>query len=177
MKKLSILFFLLAIVSNCKNDDDNLTPLEQLPAATQTGEGSFGCLVNGTPFVETNNFLNAFYQFVNGKYFFRLGSESDENSILDQIIIGSNAAQIEDASEYNLRCNEEGFHYAEISVSDVVLGDENTTCETSFGILKITKLDFTNNIVSGTFEFDVEHPVTKEVIQVREGRFDTLFTE
>ena len=45
------------------------------------------------------------------------------------------------------------------------------------GELKITKLDFTNHIVSGTFWFDIPHPVTGETVQIREGRFDTLFTE
>ena len=45
------------------------------------------------------------------------------------------------------------------------------------GELSITKLDFTNNIVSGTFWFDIEHPVTGETVEIRNGRFDTLFTQ
>ncbi|MFC5981116.1 hypothetical protein [Flavobacterium salmonis] len=44
------------------------------------------------------------------------------------------------------------------------------------GELKITKLDFTNNIVSGTFWFDVKDD--KGVLhQIREGRFDMQFTQ
>ncbi|WP_418651151.1 DUF6252 family protein [Tenacibaculum aestuariivivum] len=45
------------------------------------------------------------------------------------------------------------------------------------GELTITKLDFTNNIVSGKFWFDIEHPTTGEIVEIREGRFDTLFTQ
>jgi len=44
------------------------------------------------------------------------------------------------------------------------------------GELTITKLDFEKNVVSGTFWFDLQHPVTGERIEIREGRFDTLFT-
>jgi hypothetical protein len=45
------------------------------------------------------------------------------------------------------------------------------------GELIITKLDFINNIVSGTFWFDLENPFTGERVEIREGRFDTLFTQ
>ncbi|WP_425413758.1 hypothetical protein [Psychroflexus tropicus] len=41
----------------------------------------------------------------------------------------------------------------------------------------MTKLDTDNQIVSGTFWFDVEHPTTGEVLEIREGRFDMQYTE
>jgi len=44
------------------------------------------------------------------------------------------------------------------------------------GELHITKLDFEKRIVSGTFWFDLKDPKTGERIEIREGRFDTLFT-
>jgi len=44
------------------------------------------------------------------------------------------------------------------------------------GKLTITKLDFEKRIVSGIFWFDLQHPITGERIEIREGRFDTLFT-
>ncbi|MGV7106899.1 hypothetical protein ACUSJC_10190, partial [Flavobacterium sp. U410] len=56
-------------------------------------------------------------------------------------------------------------------------GSGSNTDSQYTGELSITKLDFTNHIVSGTFWFDVQHPVTGERIEIREGRFDTLFTE
>ena len=45
------------------------------------------------------------------------------------------------------------------------------------GNLTITKLDQTNQIVSGTFWFDVEHPISGEIVEVREGRFDMQYTQ
>ena len=52
----------------------------------------------------------------------------------------------------------------------------NTTSITTTGELKITKLDFNKNIVSGTFWFDVKDD--KDVVhQIREGRFDMKFSQ
>jgi len=42
--------------------------------------------------------------------------------------------------------------------------------------MKITKLDHTNGIVSGTFWFDIID-YQGNPHQIREGRFDTLFTQ
>lgn len=175
MKKLCILILLLTIFSSCKNDDDNLTPLEQLPMATQTGQGTFSCLVNGTPFIEIGTFFNCFYQFVNGEYFIGLAAENDKHQILDQIGLASNASEIEENMTYNLACNEPNSHHAEVVLTGLLLGED--TCTSNFGSLTITKLDFANNIVSGTFEFDIIHPNDNSVIQIREGRFYTLFTQ
>uniref|UniRef100_UPI003899E6B3 DUF6252 family protein n=1 Tax=Tenacibaculum tangerinum TaxID=3038772 RepID=UPI003899E6B3 len=45
------------------------------------------------------------------------------------------------------------------------------------GELTITRFDLTNKIVSGTFWFDIKHPTTGATVEIREGRFDTLFTQ
>ena len=52
----------------------------------------------------------------------------------------------------------------------------NYTSNLNTGELKITKLDFTNNIVSGTFWFDVKDN-QNVVHQIRDGRFDMKFTQ
>ena len=53
----------------------------------------------------------------------------------------------------------------------------STTNSQYTGALTITKLDFANNIVSGTFWFDLENPYTGETVEIRDGRFDSLFTQ
>ncbi|WP_372758101.1 hypothetical protein [Mariniflexile sp.] len=72
MKNLLLLFVLFLTLSCCKNDDDNTTnPIDQLPAATQTGEQTFGCLINGEAFLPDtfgSGRPNAFYQLSGGKY-------------------------------------------------------------------------------------------------------------
>ena len=57
----SIFFFL----QSCNNDDDNSSndPIDQLPPATQTGENTFGFLLNGAVINVTNtNNIVAIYQ-------------------------------------------------------------------------------------------------------------------
>ncbi|NIK92307.1 hypothetical protein GZ212_09105 [Mangrovimonas sp. CR14] len=177
--KTQVLFLcsFLFVLLGCNNDDDNTPEINKLPPATQTGAGTFGCLVNGEAFVETGTYFNCYYQYVDGEYYFSISAESDTHDILRQLRIATNQAEIEANNFYTLDCNEPGYHYSEISVANVQIGDENTTCETDYGYLEITKLDFTNHIVSGTFEFDIEHPTTGAIIEIREGRFDTLFTQ
>lgn len=171
-----LLLFALLSIGGCNNDDDNTPEIDKLPPATQTGAGTFGCLVNGEAFVETGTYFNCYYQNVDGEYYFALGAENDSHNIIRQIILGSNAAEIDSNHSYELGCFEiPHSHYGEVSFTNI-MGDY-FTCETDYGYLEITKLDFTSHIVSGTFEFDIEHPTTGEIIKIRDGRFDTLFTQ
>lgn len=74
MKKITrytLLFLSLILLStsSCKDDDDTPTnPVDQLPPATQTGENTFGCLLDGEVFIPSGgtNPLDCVYQFVNG---------------------------------------------------------------------------------------------------------------
>ncbi|WP_338157225.1 hypothetical protein [Avrilella dinanensis] len=43
--------------------------------------------------------------------------------------------------------------------------------------MTITRFDIDEEIVSGTFWFDLENPWTGETIEIREGRFDTHFSQ
>ncbi|MBZ9631725.1 hypothetical protein LB465_13125 [Salegentibacter sp. LM13S] len=172
---LTILTSLILILSiSCSKDESCENPIECLPAKTTTGEGTFGCLVNGKAFVEKNNYFNCYYQFVDDGFYFSLSAE-DENQIISQIIIGSVKSKIEEGEKYNLSENSEGNHYGECSVN---LNEhyDVTTKSGGFGFLEITKFDEEKRIVSGIFEFDIINPETGEIIKIREGRFDTLFT-
>lgn len=51
-----------------------------------------------------------------------------------------------------------------------------TTTPEVTGELTIIKLDFENNIVSGTFWFDAIND-DGEIVEIREGRFDMRFTQ
>ena len=43
------------------------------------------------------------------------------------------------------------------------------------GQLIITKFDIENQIVSGTFWMNLQHPITGDTVKITEGRFDTRF--
>ena len=54
-KNLLILLFATFTLSCCDKDKDNpQNPVDQLPPETQTGKNTFGCLINGEPFVVSN---------------------------------------------------------------------------------------------------------------------------
>ena len=54
-------------------------------------------------------------------------------------------------------------------------GEPSQTNSEYTGEMHITKFDPQNQIVSGTFWFDVKHPVTGKRVEVRNGRFDAVF--
>lgn len=178
MKKLILLFTISLTLSCCNNDDNNNTqnPIDQLPPETQTGENTFGCLLDDEAFIPSGgtNPLDAVYQFVNGGYYFSVqgNRRNSENNLLT-ISIGVLNIELTQGSTYQLIENEDGnatgnFLYSTLS---------NYTSANNSGELTITKLDTENQIVSGTFWFDVLHPLTGEIAEIREGRFDMQYTQ
>jgi len=175
MKKLFLLLLIISTFSACNKDDDND---ETLPEATQTGAGIFACKVNGQSFIDTSGgYFNCFYQNINGEYYF--GIQGINNiEMLTSITIGTTAKIINESEKSQLLENINGNAWAggrfklNINSSQFSNTEDNYT-----GELTITKLDFTNHIVSGAFWFDIKNPYTNETIEIRDGRFDTIFTE
>jgi len=173
MKNL-LLLLLTAFTLSCSNKDDNSCQgIDCLPAATQTGAGTFGCLVNGVPFVDNSGFFNCFYQFVDGEYYFGI---QVEKSITDIVLIGlgSNASNIQLNNTIQLNNDEPQNFYAGINLINLG-GTIKTTNETD-GTIYFTKIDLQNNIVSATFEFTVIDPNTGITYNITKGRFDAHFT-
>ena len=175
MKKLILLLLTTFTLSCCNKDDDKPSnPIDQLPPATQTGAGTFGCLVNGEPFVDNSGFFNCFYQLVDGEYYF--GIRGRKESFINQIGIGSEKKNIDLDINHTLKSQQEGNFYGRISFNcSSCLGA--TTLNENPGVITFTKLDMQNNIVSATFEFTVIDPSTGTVYEITEGRFDALFTQ
>ena len=165
-------------LGGCNKDDDKpADPVNLLPPITQTGAGTFGALVDGKPFIGKNPYFNCYYQFVDGGYYFGLGGE-DERSLPQYIYILSENIQLKQGETYELLDVEKGNAYGGGGfIFSYTSSSQSYTNKTFTGELTITKLDFTNNIVSGTFWFDLKHPVTGERVKIREGRFDTRFTQ
>ncbi|WP_299129004.1 hypothetical protein [uncultured Winogradskyella sp.] len=162
---------------SCKKDEDDAgptDPIDQLPPATQTGEGTFGCLVNGEPFVDNSGFFNCFYQLVDGEYYFGIGSDNEQAN-LSQIIIGSNNSQIITNTPIDLNENTDMQFYGEINLDDIS-GDFITT-NLADGTIVFTNFNTNSNIVSALFEFTIQIPSTEETFEITEGRFDSFFTQ
>lgn len=167
---------LLILFATCKNDDDT-PPIEQLPEATQTGRGIFGCLVDGEAFVETGTFFNTFYQFVDGGFFFGIQGQFEGRSP-SSVTMGVRDVEINEGDVIPLLEMIDGQAWGGAqfveSSSNFQLAKTNTI---QTGTLTITKFNLDTNIVSGTFEMTLIHPFTGEEVQITEGRFDTLFTQ
>lgn len=179
MKNLHFLLFTaLVVLSSCQKDDDPVASIDQLPPATQTGAGTFGCLVNGKPFIDNSGSFNCFYQFVDGGYYFHVAG-NDEIEFLKEITLATNKKEIADDETYTLLTNELGnvFGAGYFNNDPTSSGEGVTTDQEYSGTLTISNLDFENHIVSGTFSFDLVDPYTQKIIEIRQGRFDTFFTQ
>ena len=97
-----------------------------------------------------------------------------KNSGLQSIGILTEKLEVEENRSYILtqkaNGNASGSYWYSSQYIHVYTSQNNT------GILNITKLDKVNNIISGTFWFDILLP-NGELIEIREGRFDMRFTE
>jgi hypothetical protein len=112
---------------------------------------------------------------VDGEYYFavRANKRDIDNNLLS-VSIGTINLQIIEGETYQLRENEDGnavgrFFFA--YTSSYTSSDQYT------GEITITKLDQVNQIVSGLFWFDIEHPYTNALVRVREGRFDMQYSQ
>ena len=174
MKNLSLFFLLAFSLIACNKDDDTpQNPIDQLPPATQTGAGTFACYVNGKSFIDTSGgWFNCYYQLIEGEYFFSVGG-NDEDILPQNIYIQTQKKSISEGEILVFNEISDGNAYAGGGfVFSINNGDFSFTNSQFSGELTITKLDFTNHIVSGTFWFDIQHPVTGEIVEIREGRFD-----
>ena len=157
MKNL-LFIFLLVLLGSCGNDDDtSKNPIDQLPPATQTGENTFGFLVNGKPVSITNSSkMTAIYQggllqFGGGGVFMLVPEPFTINT---QNNLTGKARYLVDPNP------ELGCHY-----------EFENTYE---GTVTFTKIDTENFIISGTFEFST---VTEdcEDVKITNGRFDMWY--
>jgi len=175
LKRILLLLITTFALSSCDKDNDKpQNPLDKLPPATQTGANTFGCLLDGNVFKPSNapNSINCFYQLVSGEYYFLVSVQRTINYNLVSIVLKTDKKQIFQGGIYQLYENIDG----NASGNYLFNLDISSTTLTNTGELKITKLDLVNQIVSGTFSFDIED--TNGVIhQIREGRFDMQFTQ
>jgi len=176
MKKIILILCLLPLLSltNCEDDDNGCQGIDCLPPATQTGEGTFGCLVNGEPFVDNSGFFNCFYQLVDGEYFFNI-SPNFSNKIFSELDIGCRGIDFQTEQSFDLAISSDGGGEATFSVSGEL---RDISTDASFnGLCQITTFDLQNNIISGTFEFEIFDDITQTLYVVTEGRFDSFFTQ
>jgi hypothetical protein len=172
------------LLAGCRKS--NVDPIDQLPPATQEGKFTFGCLVNGKAYLPKGAglggpVLSAYYQHLNTStaqgYFFNVAAKRDNKNSKEGIAINGNGLALKEGEKYVLRNSpDEGEIFAEYVI---FLDGHMNAFETRGpfqGELHITRFDQDRQIVAGTFWFDAVND-RGEKVEVRQGRFDMLYSQ
>lgn len=161
MKKLFYFLMILPLFSltGCEDDDNTPTnPIDQLPPATQTGANTFGCLINGEPLSITNsNLMTAIYQ----GGFVQFGGGGVYMRVLDPFTVNT----------FNDLTNRARYIIHQDNAPALCYYDFEDCFE---GYVKFTKIDQTNYIISGTFEFSTVNEQC-DTVRITNGRFDMRY--
>jgi hypothetical protein len=107
MKNL-LLSAIVAITMAACNKDDNKAPIDQLPPATQTGENTVGCLVNGEAFLPNGTnlggpVLSCFYQRNQHGYHFSTSIDNKQQKPIRGITLSTNGIELQNNSVVELK--------------------------------------------------------------------------
>ncbi|MEN1785720.1 MAG: hypothetical protein AAGF77_11345 [Bacteroidota bacterium] len=169
--------WLLLTLGGCDNkDDDPYNPVDALPAITQSGAQTLGCLIDGEPFIPSNigtRRPSAFYQFVDGTFTLSISGATGGGSSKSIIISG---LDINGTSEDTFPLQDRGSgRYSARYIIGGGIEEQAETSSTNPGALTITRFDQEAFIVSGVFEFTA---VGRDgtIYTITEGRFDLNYT-
>ncbi|RUT72803.1 hypothetical protein [Ancylomarina longa] len=172
-----LLVFIMLTANCCEKDDD-----PQLPPVTQTGENTFGCLVNGEVWIPRPNLPYPKIQVV-------LGLNVLTNDKYLDIIAYQGAAshlgfffceqELKEGKTINLQRTMETKDCVDAVYMSKILDQDNITFQIDSihtGEFLITRLDTIEKVISGTFSFDA---INKNgvIVEVRDGRFDLVIDE
>lgn len=184
-----LLFFILCFLllsGSCKKPK-TVNPIDQLPAETQTGANTFGCLVDGVAFLPGGgslsgpNLICVYQNLISGTpagYTFALGA-TDKKDPRKITTVGFGMDSIKmGIGIYILKVRNNGNGGGQFGYYDDNNPNGNlfSTSEFVTGELQIRKFDTINQIASGTFWFDAINAAGQKV-QIRDGRFDMRYTQ
>jgi len=168
-----LLMLLLAQCDRCKEEVKPVSELDKLPPATKQGKFTFGCLINGKAFSETNSGnMIAIYQ--QGFLFFGVDKNSQGYTIGMDI-------SIPDPIELNKKYDLTQIPYYRARFRKYLAGSSSNSpicyydfANTLSGQVIITRFDRQKFIVSGTFEYTTALP-NCDTIRITDGRFDLQY--
>jgi hypothetical protein len=163
--------------SSCKKEK---VGIDGLPAITQTGAQTFGCLIDGTLFKPKGSgfgapIMESSYKIVNGAPQFTMrATDRSSSTRLFSLVIRSENIELKSGMMIPLGLNANGNASATYYDDKAQGTDEFITNTISKGELEVTKLDLTSQIVSGKFWFNAINDQGK-VVKITDGRFDLNF--
>ena len=166
---------MLLCASGCKKE--KIAEIDKLPAATQTGANTFGCLVNGKAWVAQTDckFLcdapfGVYYDNSNGGYLALTAKyQNASQNANEEINIAFDSTNTKTQFSYIKGVHSMGIRFLNFrgnTYNTVIDSTVNGSC-----ILKLTRYDLSMGIISGTFNFTLWKPGFDTVF-VTEGRFD-----
>lgn len=171
MKIVLFLPFCSIIIFACCKDKNEPS---ELPPLTHSGKNTFGCYLDGEPFVAKTSFSIGGAVPVSGnfdestKYLIFQGTKEHESGRLERVNIFVYVTN--GADTYSMWANTSNY----VGYTDY----SNQNCEyfhdqTNKGIVTITFLDETKNIISGIFEMTlINSNCTDSTMVISDGRFD-----
>lgn len=171
--------FLLFTSLQCKKDK---LPIDQLPAATQFGANTFGCLVNGEVVIPTNNVIyrSNFDYGYDPDYGLSIEASSEDRNheTLRTVSIRVLIKNLKEGQTYSLDSlkviGKGGASYKLLSDYGRATAYYETNNLTG-GSLTITKCDLAKKIISGMFSFKATNATNNIIVNVSDGRFDLTF--
>lgn len=165
------------LAASCKKTETQLTELQKLPSATQTGANTFGCLVDGVAWLPNGSkpqtggpniqlYVDPTFQ---GGAFYVTGHQY--KNFQSQITFGSGGCT--NGGLYDVSLPLQAISYTRF-LNNVNTCQFSSSNSGSFrkGFFNITRYDLANGIFSGTFEFTIKSQGCGDTIRVTDGRFD-----
>ena len=176
---LYLALLLLTQCSKCKNDPTPADSASQLPPATQTGANTFGCLVNGQPYVPKGN-TGASNFGVTYDPGFRGGTVAIETYRVEggglTKFLSIDAAPVNAVGNYSLNL---GLGVGEVLYSSggvqpcgFMYDSRDVTHRKA--TLNITRFDRNSRIIAGTFDAVIARNGC-DTLKITQGRFDAKF--
>lgn len=158
--------------------------LAKLPAETQSGKWTVGCLVNGKAFLPTRGSLGSptlqcYYQQLGSLGdFFSLSFSNISNSDRDfNVNINTDSLAIEEGQLIPLVKHKKGVAVGRYLIVTNTSGiNEYSTTDILTGQLHVKKLDPVQSIVAGTFWFTAVD-AAGDTVRITDGRFDMPYTK
>jgi hypothetical protein len=188
----SLVLFLQLFVACTKNDDNSISSIceDNLPASTTSGANTFGCCINGNLLIPrdgTGTFggndsgAGLYGGYPNSTDYYELDIRDFKSERTAKILIHMHQIHTNGIGEYVINESNglnsiDGLNqnYLHCRVFNSVTNSYQYYCSfENSGILKITRYDFINRTLSGTFNCKVKNSSNlNDVIEIKSGRFD-----